>query len=47
MEKEVPLPALVAKSKALAKLMSDGLLNLRQRGSRMLWRLAIWRCVRT
>ena len=47
LEKEFPLPALVAKSKALAKLMGDGLLNLRQRGSRMLWRLAIWRCVRS
>jgi 16S rRNA G1207 methylase RsmC len=46
MEREFPLPALVAKSKAIAKLMSDGLLNLRRRGSRMLWRLAIWRCVR-
>jgi hypothetical protein len=27
--------------------MKDGLLNLQQRGSRMLWRLQIWRCVRT
>jgi hypothetical protein len=27
--------------------MTEGLVTLRQRGSRMLWRLAIWRCVRT
>lgn len=47
MEKEFPLPALVARSKALAKLMSDGFMNLRQKGSRILWRLAVWRCVRS
>jgi hypothetical protein len=45
-EREFPLPTLVAKSKAVAKLMTDGLIALRQRGSRFLWRLAIWRCVR-
>lgn len=45
-EREFPLPALVAKSKAVARLMTDGLIALRQRGSRFLWRLAIWRCVR-
>src|ERR687892_656077 len=45
-EREFPLPTLVAKSKAVAKLMADGLIALRQRGSRLLWRLAIWRCVR-
>ena len=45
-EREFPLPTLVAKSRAVAKLMADGLIRLRQRGSRLLWRLAIWRCVR-
>jgi release factor glutamine methyltransferase len=45
-EREFPLPALVAKSKAVGRLMTDGLIALRQRGSRFLWRLAIWRCVR-
>ncbi len=45
-EREFPLPALVARSKAVARLMAQGLLNLRRRGSRLLWRLAIWRCVR-
>jgi SAM-dependent methyltransferase len=47
LERELPLPDLVAKSKAVAKLMTNGLLNLRRRGSRILWRLSIWRCVRT
>jgi tRNA A58 N-methylase Trm61 len=46
-EREFPLPALVARSKAMARMVTDGLVRLRQRGSRMLWRLAIWRCVRT
>lgn len=45
-EREFPLPGIVARSKAVARLMSDGLLRLRHRGSRLLWRLAIWRCVR-
>lgn len=47
MEREFPLPDLVAKSKAAAQMMKDGLVNLHQRGSRWLWRLQVWRCVRT
>jgi precorrin-6B methylase 2 len=46
LERELPLPALIASSKAVARLMADGLVRLRQRGSRLLWRLAVWRCVR-
>jgi release factor glutamine methyltransferase len=45
-EREFPLPALVARSKAVARMVTDGLVRLRQRGSRLLWRLAIWRCDR-
>jgi SAM-dependent methyltransferase len=45
-EREFPLPALVARSKAMARMVTDGLVRLRHRGSRLLWRLAIWRCVR-
>jgi SAM-dependent methyltransferase len=45
-EREFPLPNLVARSKAVARLVSEGLLSLSLRGSRLLWRLAIWRCVR-
>ncbi|HEX6262680.1 MAG TPA: 50S ribosomal protein L11 methyltransferase [Actinomycetota bacterium] len=45
-EREFPLPSLVGGSKAVARLMADGLLALRRRGSRLLWRLAIWRCIR-
>jgi SAM-dependent methyltransferase len=46
LEREFPLPDLVARSKAAARLMKDGLLTLRQRGSRLLWQLRIWRCDR-
>lgn len=43
-EREFPLPGLVAQSKEVARLMKEGWLNLRQRGSRMLWKLTVWRC---
>lgn len=46
-EREFPLPGLVARSREVARLMAQGFVNLRARGSRLLWRLAIWRCVRT
>ena len=45
-EREFPLPDLVAKAQATARLVKDGLLKLHRRGSRMLWDLRIWRCVR-
>jgi 16S rRNA G1207 methylase RsmC len=47
LQREFPLPDIVGKSVAVARMMKEGLLNLQQRGSRMLWRLQIWRCVRT
>lgn len=46
LEREFPLPDIVGKSRAVAKMMKEGLLNLHKRGSRWLWRLQIWRCVR-
>jgi protein-L-isoaspartate O-methyltransferase len=46
LEREFPLPNLVAGSKAVARLVSEGLLELRRRGSRLMWRLAVWRCLR-
>lgn len=45
LEREFPLPELVAKASVVARMMKDGILNLRQRGSRLLWSLRIWRCV--
>lgn len=46
LERELPLPDIVARSRAVAKLVGQGLLNLRRRGSRFLWRVSVWRCVR-
>jgi hypothetical protein len=46
-EREFPLPDIVGKSVAVARMMKEGLLNLHRRGSRWLWRLQIWRCIRT
>jgi SAM-dependent methyltransferase len=47
LEREFPLPELVAKATATARMMKEGLLSLHKRGSRLLWSLRIWRCVRT
>jgi SAM-dependent methyltransferase len=43
-QREFPLPDVVAKSKEVAKMAQDGLVSFRARGSRLLWRLQIWRC---
>lgn len=44
LQREFPLPDVVAKSKAVARMMKEGILDLHERGSRLLWRLQIWRC---
>ena len=46
LEREFPLPDLIAKSKAATQMVKDGLVSFRQRGSRWLWQLRIWRCDR-
>lgn len=45
LSREFPLPDVVARSKAVAQMVKDGVASFQQRGSRMLWRLQIWRCV--
>jgi SAM-dependent methyltransferase len=45
-ERDFPLPGSIAESERVARLISDGLVNLKRRGSRLLWRLAIWSCRR-
>jgi cyclopropane fatty-acyl-phospholipid synthase-like methyltransferase len=44
--REFPLPDLVARSKAVTQMVKDGFVSFRQRGSRWLWQLRIWRCDR-
>jgi SAM-dependent methyltransferase len=46
LEREFPLPELVARSMAVARMVKEGLVSFRQRGSRLLWQLRIWRCER-
>jgi methylase of polypeptide subunit release factors len=45
-QREFPLPDLVGRSQAVARMMKEGILDLHRRGSRVLWQLRIWRCVR-
>jgi methylase of polypeptide subunit release factors len=45
-ERDFPLPDVVGRSLTVAQMMKEGLLNLHRRGSRILWRLRIWRCER-
>jgi len=45
LSREFPLPDVVARSKAVARMMREGILDLHARGSRLLWRLQVWRCV--
>jgi SAM-dependent methyltransferase len=44
LERELPLPDVVAKSRAVARMMKEGVVDLHARGSRLLWRLQVWRC---
>jgi SAM-dependent methyltransferase len=44
LSREFPLPDVVAKSKEVAQMMKEGILDLHARGSRLLWRLQVWRC---
>jgi hypothetical protein len=44
LQREFPLPEVVAKSRELAALVRNGIADLRTRGSRVLWRLDIWLC---
>jgi SAM-dependent methyltransferase len=46
LERWFPLPEMVAKSKAVGRMVKEGVLSFQQRGSRLLWRLQIWRCVK-
>ena len=45
-EREFPLPTTVARAPAVQRLVDDGVLDLRRRGSRLVWRLTVWRCIR-
>jgi precorrin-6B methylase 2 len=44
--REFPLATTVARSPAVQRLVDDGTLDMRQRGTRLVWRLTVWRCTR-
>jgi SAM-dependent methyltransferase len=46
LERTFPLPDLVLRSKAAGRLITEGVVNLSKRGSRLLWRLRVWLCTR-
>jgi protein-L-isoaspartate O-methyltransferase len=45
-QKDFPLPDIVGRSKEVARMVAQGIVNFQQRGSRLLWSLSIWRCIR-
>jgi precorrin-6B methylase 2 len=45
--REFPLATTLARSPAVQRLIEEGTLAMRQRGTRLVWRLTIWRCTRT
>lgn len=46
LERNFPLPDLVLRSKAVGRLITEGVVSLSKRGSRVLWRLRVWLCTR-
>lgn len=45
--REFPLAPALAGSPAVQRLVDEGTLEMRRRGSRLVWRLTVWRCTRT
>jgi hypothetical protein len=45
--REFPLAPTLARSPAVQRLVDDGVLAMRRRGTRLMWRLTVWRCTRT
>jgi precorrin-6B methylase 2 len=45
-ERDFPLPTVAAENETIAEMMDQGVISFTRHGSRLLWRLTIWRCVR-
>ena len=45
--REFPLAPALARSPGVQRLVDDGVLDMRRRGTRLMWRLTVWRCNRT
>lgn len=46
-ERHIPLPGRLAETPAMASLMAERVVQLRERGSRLLWTARVWRCEAT
>jgi protein-L-isoaspartate O-methyltransferase len=44
--REFPLAPALARSSGVQRLVDDGVLAMRRRGTRLMWRLTVWRCTR-
>ena len=42
--RDFPLPEAVVRAREVVRLITDGVIRLTQRGSRLFWRLTIWSC---
>jgi SAM-dependent methyltransferase len=42
--RDFPLPDAVVRAREVVRLIADGVIRLRRRGSRLFWRLTIWSC---
>lgn len=42
--RDFPLPEAVTRVRDVARLISDGVIRLSRKGSRLFWRLTIWKC---
>jgi SAM-dependent methyltransferase len=45
--RDFPLAPTLARSPAVQRLVDDGTLAMQRRGTRLMWRLTVWRCTRT
>ena len=45
--REFPLAPALARSPGVQRLVDDGVLDMRRRGTRLMWRLTVWRCTRS
>ncbi len=46
-ERQIPLPHALAETPAVVKLAKDKIVELRERGSRLLWTARVWECTTT
>lgn len=46
LRRRFPLPNMVAGSRAVQQLLDAGVITAQRQGSRLVWCLTVWRCVR-